>query len=494
MKITLFLMVAFATITVHAQTTRIPPPKETLGTYVIDTGPGLDSGCTYRSGGPLLIDVPVPPVVNSSEIGADGFLKDPAKLIASKVIGATAYIRFPAYDVDDKATGLTAGQSPEVDKISFNGKKYGTGVLAGFNNKWAYQQFEVPISELKFIGGVNGIIKNQLRIDIDTANVGVGELWCTAVDWVAVQIDVAAPYVLAHGIASSAATWDESDAPGVITYLNRLGIRWTRFSVEPSGSAIGNGDALATNVASWLAEMKADRVHLIGHSKGGLDAQAMAAQTQKFKILSLSTLSTPHMGSVVSDLTILELRKKDENLDAIQNNSPDPNGYVNVLLNQTWAAVAIGQAPKKPGLSDLRTSAFAEAFSRGFRGNISPTYSIGASADANNDGSLNASEANGMPGGGLTTLFNSSWNVMRLYSSAALVRIVTTPGRVYGTNRTLEFSTTPAATPQDNDIVVSQASANPSYAQSLGNVVANHSSIKSAVNVRTLVEKTITLR
>jgi hypothetical protein len=230
----------------------------------------------------LVIQVPVPYVVNPDEIGADGYLKNPDKLIANNVIGKTATIMFPAYDVDDKTPPPVAGAVSEKDLVTFNGKLY-TGLiqLSGFNDQWAMQTLQIPINELKF-GGVGDFNTNELSIDIDVGNknfsqnycsvadlgngpvyhCGVGEIWCMAVDWVGVNIDVAAPYVLAHGIAADASTWNDVSAPGVISTLNDLGVAWNRFTVDPAGSVAANAGSLGGQISAWLKTMQADRVHI----------------------------------------------------------------------------------------------------------------------------------------------------------------------------------------------------------------------------------------
>ncbi len=55
------------------------------------------------------------------------------------------------------------------------------------------------------------------------------------------------------------------------------------------------------------AEFKEDPVHLIAHSMGGLDCRMMIGENlnglgEKGRVLSLTTLSTPHRGSPVADL------------------------------------------------------------------------------------------------------------------------------------------------------------------------------------------------
>jgi pimeloyl-ACP methyl ester carboxylesterase len=348
------------------------------------------------------------------------------------------------------------------------------------------QEFTIPIGELKFSGGTSGGDSNELRIDIDVGNAGNGiEAWCTSVDWVAVKLDVAAPYVLAHGINADASTWDEKDAPGVISYLNDLGVAWNRFSVPANGSVIGNAGLLGSQINTWLKTMRSDRVHIIAHSKGGLDSQAMVANTQDFKVLSLSTLSTPHYGSVVSDITSLEIQKIQQNINSIQNNSPDPNGYVNSLLNDTYQAYYVHKSPLPPGLWNLKTDAAMPAIMRMERGNIWQTFSIGASADLNGNHKMEGFETVGIVGGSIGAWYlNDSYQVLLNYSRASLVIIK---------NGRLEFFTAPAPELQENDIFVAETSANPSWATPLGNVMANHSTIKSGANVHKLIDNTISL-
>ena len=40
------------------------PPEENFGEYVVTSGPGFDTGCSFRSDGPLIIHLAVPSPVN----------------------------------------------------------------------------------------------------------------------------------------------------------------------------------------------------------------------------------------------------------------------------------------------------------------------------------------------------------------------------------------------------------------------------------------------
>jgi triacylglycerol lipase len=274
-----------------AQTTSpFPPPDQDLGKYVVNSGSGLDTGCTYRSGGPLIIKLEVPATMNKKALNADGTLQDPAKLIADKVIGSTAKISLPAYDIDDKA--VTNGYAPEVDRMYFNGEFIKT--LSGFNNTWVNDSFSVDIGKVRFKSESTPSAVNEIRIDIDTAN--SYEYWCMAVDWVGIEFDAAAPYVLAHGIAADAGTWEAAAAPGVLKAMDDSNVLYTRFSTaNANGSVAANAMDLKSKVQGFVDTVKSKKVNVIAHSKGGLDSQALALLAPPdFEMLSLSTLSTPH--------------------------------------------------------------------------------------------------------------------------------------------------------------------------------------------------------
>lgn len=470
-------------------------PEEKLGTYVVNTGPGLDTGCTFRSGGPLVIRLNIPKIVNESQLNTDGTLLKPSEMVSNGIVSALALISFPVFDVDDKAS--TSGFAPEIDRVYFNGKFYET--LEGANNTWTDDSLQVPIEEVRF--GQDNI----LQIDIDTGNVGRGEYWCMAVDWVAAEFEVAAPYVLAHGIAANANTWENDTAPGVLNALDKRGVLYNRFSLGANVDGVdkrcaapgedadedgmctvaSNARELQANIQKWLDELKADRVHVIAHSKGGLDTQAMQVRAPKFKLLTLSTLSTPHLGSVAADLSIIQKEKYDD----IVAKGQDPNGYAKTYID-TWT---FGQGPQLPGLADLTTYEATAAKSKGQRGNVGRTFTFGADADANGDNKLSAAEASPLFPAAAAYAASRAWQVLRDFSSATFTT-ATVPGRLWGTRTVLTYTATLAPTPQANDIVVTLSSANPSYGTHVRNVKANHGTVKSGTNVDLILDRTIPIK
>ena len=478
---------------VHAQSSSpFKPPEEKLGLYVINSGSGLDTGCSYRSQGPLVINLEVPATMNPEQLKVDGTLLDPDKLIEKKVIGSTAKISFPIFDIDDKADMSGTGLQPEVDKIYFNDELIKT--LSGFNNQWVNDSFVVDISKVKFNK------TNQIKIEIDTAN--ASEIWCMAVDWVSIEFDAAIPYVLAHGISSDASTWDDADASGVLTTMNKSGVLYSRFSTGANGSVAANAIDLKEQIKeNLLDKVKSDKVHIIAHSKGGLDSQALAKLSPPdFEVLSLSTLSTPHLGSVVANLQLLQRLKVDE----YRNQGLDPNGYAQKFVSlglAGWASNNVGAGPQPPGLNDLTTQAATTGMIARIRGNVLNTYTIGADAGPQctrdpNNGEIDplADAARFGTRGYVYDALRLAYQIICNLSSAVMLETKTISG-FFGSTSVLVYKSNKLPTKQPNDIVVGIHSANPGWGTPLRNdVFTNHSKVKNFVNVDMFLEHTIKLR
>jgi hypothetical protein len=159
-------------------------------------------------------------------------------------LGVASGSSIPTYDIDDKAA--VSGIAPEIDLISFDGEFIKT--LSGINNQWVNDSFPIDISKVKFNQ------PNELRIDIDTGNAGSGEYWCMAVDWVAIELDAAAPFVLAHGISAQADTWDDADAgANCATMANGQPRQLTDGEIDPLADAAPFGTKGYTYDALRLA-------------------------------------------------------------------------------------------------------------------------------------------------------------------------------------------------------------------------------------------------
>ena len=71
---------------------------------------------------------------------------------------------------------------------------------------------------------------------------------------------------------------------------------------DANGSIEENAVTLSENLEKILEKSGAEKVNIIAHSKGGLEARYMISSLGKAdKIASLTTISTPHNGSVTMD-------------------------------------------------------------------------------------------------------------------------------------------------------------------------------------------------
>jgi Chitobiase/beta-hexosaminidase C-terminal domain len=257
-------------------------------TFVINDGAGLDTGCTYRSGGPLSITLPIRRV-----------LGDLVKLKQDGLIASTIRLEFPAYDVD--SGGGSSSTPPERDAVTFNG--HSLGFMTGLDSTWVMQRFDINIDWVTFATDpgedkTSVAASNNVRIDIDTLS-GTTENWCTAVDWIAITIDNPVPprpWVGVHGIFSSNAIWD----PLWVPEIQKHGIPATH------GPNLGDLDSIQSNstkvgvaVQAALSRWGVDRVNVVAHSKGGLDTRHYAETNDKVE--NLVQLGTPNQGSPLAD-------------------------------------------------------------------------------------------------------------------------------------------------------------------------------------------------
>jgi len=130
------------------------------------------------------------------------------------------------------------------------------------------------------------------------------------------------PIVLAHGIARFDALtdsflwrinlfmWDLSLAFDRLHYFKGIASYLIKHDFEVYKTSVGFADAvevraeqLAAEIRSILAKTGHEKVHIIGHSMGGLDARQMLFQDRAMaeKVASVTTIGTPHNGTSFAD-------------------------------------------------------------------------------------------------------------------------------------------------------------------------------------------------
>jgi hypothetical protein len=288
------------------QTSPFPVPTTTDTRFVVDEWPGaLDTGCTYRSEGSLKFHIGIKRYVGA--VTGDGRLANPQALISSGVISRFATLRMPAYDVDFDVRPQPP-LYPEQDLIMFNGQRLaylGPGAfLRGADGKWRMNEIQVPIELVRFgtkgsNGSEPGTGDNEIEILIDQAN--QTDTWCTSLDWAALSFNALAPVIMIHGNGKSGAFWD------VLNFtrpFQQAGIPYDNSISLPTTFVASNAQMLSSEIPRVAREFGAKHVHLVTHSKGGLDSRAflkLLPSEGQLAVLSLTTLSTPHHGSVLAD-------------------------------------------------------------------------------------------------------------------------------------------------------------------------------------------------
>jgi hypothetical protein len=291
----------------HVGGSPFPTPSPTDSQFVVDTGfSGLDTGCQFRSEGSLKFTVAITRYVGLTN--GDGKLADPQKLVNNGVIAPTVTLEMPAFDVDYNTVTFPPDQ-PERDRILVNGEFIGNlgaeGYLDGENNKWRINRINVPVSVMKFAqkheSGPPTPGLNEIEILIDQGNIANNkELWCTSIDWAAIKVKALYPVVMLHGNGESGLFWNRMGFTGPFA---QAGIPIDISVSNGTNSITLNAAQLAIKIPGIAVKFGVVHLHFVAHSKGGLDSRAFIKQLPQdtVAILSVTTLSTPHHGSVLAD-------------------------------------------------------------------------------------------------------------------------------------------------------------------------------------------------
>jgi len=119
------------------------------------------------------------------------------------------------------------------------------------------------------------------------------------------------PIILMHGMGG----FDELQAPidltyfyGVVDDLNAHGENLVFVTTAPPyDTSEDRAAALAPQIQAILKQTGKAKVNLVGHSQGGMDARVLASPNGLAMgnvIASVTTVATPHQGSLVADLVL----------------------------------------------------------------------------------------------------------------------------------------------------------------------------------------------
>lgn len=322
------LIVAFViTLTVFGQEA---PPKKTDSTYVKDSGGGLNAlTCAGQS---VIFEIPIKRVVapTDSEGKVSGSEAEIEAMINNGVIPRYVTLRMPVKDVDDQLEELPNCTPRERDQVLLNDQNIGKNneivYLTGVNTGWHTVEFEVPVQRVRF--GVfqngqyvrEGINRIEIKVSPDAPPYTCGNTtvnWCATVKWGSISFKALYPVIMVHGYSSNGAFWatnrnvagqPQASKKFIQPFVEGKYLYDNSIDFQDQGKA-----ALAVDSAKLMSEIErvaglynVKHVHLIAHSKGGLVSRDFISKYKQGKvaILSLTTISTMHYGTVMADFPV----------------------------------------------------------------------------------------------------------------------------------------------------------------------------------------------
>jgi triacylglycerol lipase len=162
-----------------------------------------------------------------------------------------------------------------------------------------------------------------------------------------------APIVLAHGLAGFSQIGVRrlgigNYFRGIPAHLMAAGCRVVSAEVPPLGSIASRARRLKDAIREAVGE---ERVHVIAHSMGGLDARHMISRLgMDAHVLTLTTIGAPHRGSPVAD-RVFDLARRLRVLDVLRRAGVEHDALVD-LRTETCARWN-EETPDAPGVRYL---------------------------------------------------------------------------------------------------------------------------------------------
>jgi triacylglycerol esterase/lipase EstA (alpha/beta hydrolase family) len=103
------------------------------------------------------------------------------------------------------------------------------------------------------------------------------------------------PVLLVHGYAEDAAIWKKWE-----DMLRKDGIQFFTVTFKDSDDKCGSAEQHATELEKMVQDIKeqsgAQKINIVGHSKGGLDARVFLDNTDTKDVANLIMIGTPNAG------------------------------------------------------------------------------------------------------------------------------------------------------------------------------------------------------
>ncbi len=192
-------------------------------------------------------------------------------------------------------------------------------------------------------------------------------------------ISVDYPVVLMHGFGMLAVFLRGGHMHDEAMYLRLRGVRAYAPNVSPYHTVPVRADMWKDRIFKILDETKKDRVNLIAHSMGGLDARYLISELQMHEVVaSLVTVSTPHRGSSLADIVLERPERIQHWLSDAANwagtNAMDEGSadFRQAVMDLTPSYVIETFNPSVPDHPDVRYWSYAGRAGKGTKMSINP--------------------------------------------------------------------------------------------------------------------------
>ncbi|MET0556706.1 MAG: choice-of-anchor D domain-containing protein [Vicinamibacteria bacterium] len=271
--------------------------------------PGSSTTCTPSGLPGLQFAVPVTRAFGSRHPGPPATAQPTiAAAVASGALRATARVEMMVFH--------QGPPSPHEVRVDFPSVAIGT--IAPPPGVWSLQFVDMPIERVHFppvapVGFAPTPPPSNVVFVRPDPN-GAGS--CLSVAWARVVVKAVSPVILVHGDGSDGAFFARQGLTGALSASGVPADSSLNMAGGGSASVAANAAAMQTTIPGIVRSFGVDSVHLVTHSKGGLDARlwlsinaaANAAGTTAvpggFRVLSVTTLGTPHRGSPLADLAV----------------------------------------------------------------------------------------------------------------------------------------------------------------------------------------------
>ncbi len=284
------------------------------------------------------------------------------------------------------------------------------------------QQFNISFSAILLICGCDAVQKSDiersrlnhptstqvLSHDADLANSGIdgsaagnvnGPGWSSTSQLTqSNSIPTKYPIVLHHGYMAGE---NLGSFKKIQSELQSRGYQVFITLVPPSSTIEARGDQLAAQLQKIVKDTGVSKLNIVAHSQGGLDARyAISSRNLATIVASLSTLSTPHLGTSLADYILensspLQQRLLARLIDGFARviSSAGPNDSIGAAKTLSVDYVSNTFNPKNQDQPNILYQSWASEPKSGMKASLSLSAALITSKEGANDGIVSTKSA-----------------------------------------------------------------------------------------------------